>query len=388
MIVALLSSCKKQPQYSIIKTRWHLRNYVEYLENLRMEMDSDFPYAPPPFEGNYPPSVRSTEGGSTVFVVSEEYRLPFGEMSGPDERFAWFMYDGFRHWRRSDGMMIQYISNGESYILDSCGPDEVYEHEWLEKMNKQMDSLTRQQFLSEAVRVTYDPTNGVYSRGDIIVTSKNLDMPIEDIESLGMSIEEFHDWNNYLRRELLQRQVLEAKKLIASGSNLNKRDVLGGGTILLRAADEGNTEAVRLLLEHGADGSVKNDQGIAPLMVACKGGHWEVADMLFDYDVDVNERDAKGNTALHWVCKDTVRRKSRSYRRSKHEEKLERQLIIAKELIAKGANVNAANNEGETPLNWAAYYRREKIRKLLMRNGANVDKKTKDGRKPRDFELE
>ncbi|RMD45923.1 MAG: ankyrin repeat domain-containing protein [Aquificota bacterium] len=53
-------------------------------------------------------------------------------------------------------------------------------------------------------------------------------------------------------------------------------------------------------------------------------------------------------------------------------------------LIAKGADINAKDERGGTPLHWAAYYNRKEIAKLLLMQGANPEIKDKNGFTPED----
>ncbi len=53
-------------------------------------------------------------------------------------------------------------------------------------------------------------------------------------------------------------------------------------------------------------------------------------------------------------------------------------------LIAKGADINAKDERGGTPLHWAAYYNRKKIAELLLMQGANPEEKDRNGFTPED----
>ena len=57
----------------------------------------------------------------------------------------------------------------------------------------------------------------------------------------------------------------------------------------------------------------------------------------------------------------------------------------AQVLITKGADVNAKNDRGETPLHWAVRYRKEETAELLITNGADVHAKNKEGKTPLDI---
>lgn len=95
-------------------------------------------------------------------------------------------------------------------------------------------------------------------------------------------------------------------------------------TLLMAAADGGNTQGVGLLLEKGAD---------------------------------VNLFDKNGNNVLHYTIQDYSSHRYSNYR-------------IAELLIEKGVNINQANRYGDTPLHIACSYGISSIAVLLLKNGA------------------
>ncbi len=87
-----------------------------------------------------------------------------------------------------------------------------------------------------------------------------------------------------------------------------------GATPLLRAAKAGDLPAMKLLLEHGANASLPTVNGITPLMAAAGNGSSvldtrgrykaeaqavEAVNVLLASGVDINQRDANGQTALY-----------------------------------------------------------------------------------------
>jgi ankyrin repeat protein len=130
---------------------------------------------------------------------------------------------------------------------------------------------------------------------------------------------------------------------------------------------------MRLLLEHGADASIKTDEGATPLMAAAGVGIWQVGEsagsnedafeavkICFEAGNDVNLVDTNGYTALHGAA---------------HRGSTD----IVRFLVEKGANLNAVNALGWTPWLIAdgvfypnTYNRRPEAARLLQELGADL----------------
>ena len=87
------------------------------------------------------------------------------------------------------------------------------------------------------------------------------------------------------------------------------------------------------------------------LFNACKSGHIDLVKKMLSYGADVNAKNNGGNTPLHLA----------SY---------EGYTEIVKLLLEHGADVNAKNNYGETSLYWASSNGYSAIVKLLKQHGA------------------
>jgi ankyrin repeat protein len=121
---------------------------------------------------------------------------------------------------------------------------------------------------------------------------------------------------------------------------------------LLEAAEKGNLKTVTDLLESSASPNVKRqNEGSSALMLACAKGHTEVAKALIDKGADVNAANQNGWTALMGAA---------SYGH----------LDIVKLLVERGADVNARHAYGYTGLKLAKGKNHKQIAEFLVKSGA------------------
>jgi ankyrin repeat protein len=96
------------------------------------------------------------------------------------------------------------------------------------------------------------------------------------------------------------------KLLLEVGLEIN--DVSGGGSWPLHdACEQGNAEAVRFLLEHGADPNLTST-GETALFAAVAKDNLECVRLLLDAGAHVNAQDVDGWTCLFHLCSETVAR--------------------------------------------------------------------------------
>ena len=126
-----------------------------------------------------------------------------------------------------------------------------------------------------------------------------------------------------------------------------------GFTPLHGVAGEEHTAMARLLIARGANVNAANREGTTPLHLAA---YPEMAKMLVQAGAKIEARDHGGNTPLRAAT-----------------EHPEMQDVMA-QLLKLGANPNAANKAGETPLD-VALTRQERAKvALLRRHGAQPRK--------------
>ena len=126
-----------------------------------------------------------------------------------------------------------------------------------------------------------------------------------------------------------------------SGGNAN---LITGSTPFMKAATTSDVRMLRLLLDHGADPNVTTQNRTTPMMAAA-GLNW----------ADISSLGTEADT-----------------------------IEAMKLMLARGADVNAANDLGETALHGAAQRGADTVVAFLAEHGATLDAKNRRGRTPLD----
>ncbi|MCD6501102.1 ankyrin repeat domain-containing protein [bacterium] len=155
-------------------------------------------------------------------------------------------------------------------------------------------------------------------------------------------------------------------------SGIDVETEYNGYTPLISAAWEGNGRIIEILLSYNAKINAKSDGGHTALTAAASQGNFDAVEILLKKGAEVNAKRDDGRTALieATMCGGQ-----------------DLKLKIMGLLLRHGADVNSRGNgwnvgggDSVTALMFASYFGDEKVVKLLLANGANINAKDVDGR--------
>jgi cytohesin len=181
----------------------------------------------------------------------------------------------------------------------------------------------------------------------------------------------------------LQGKHFEVAELLhRNGAEVDVRDHFEG-TTLYKACRAGALDIMEWLLNHGADVNCLCSKGRrVPLHNAANHGRLQELRMLIEHNADIHIRNGLGESPLHvasspWIHRDHV--------------------DIMQELLDRGADPNAQDSDGSTPLHRSSWNEKEGYvatkgtvegTRLLLKHGASFDAEDNKGRTPLQLALE
>ncbi|KAL0028569.1 hypothetical protein WJX79_002655 [Trebouxia sp. C0005] len=173
--------------------------------------------------------------------------------------------------------------------------------------------------------------------------------------------------------------------LVSHGADINARD-RQGNTPLHYALKSSFTEAVKLLLDHGAGMDTRSHLGETVLSIAAKHSPPAIVSLLLSHGADAVARD-KG---------DQLEMAARLCRKQKDQSAdpqlgcmdplidvaLKRFAALLSRLLSAGADLEAVDDEGLTPLHTAVKHRHPDLVEILLSYGARVNATNHKGQSP------
>ncbi|AGJ99742.1 MULTISPECIES: ankyrin repeat domain-containing protein [unclassified Wolbachia] len=136
------------------------------------------------------------------------------------------------------------------------------------------------------------------------------------------------------------------KLLLEGGAGVDIKDQ-NGNTSLHLSASNGYIDIVELLVKEGSDPNVVNKDGNTSLHLAAANGHIDIIELLVKEGSDLNVVNKDGNTSLHLAAANG-------------------HIDIIELLVKKGSDLNVVNKDGNTPLHSAFYNNCTKVVKYLI----------------------
>ena len=180
--------------------------------------------------------------------------------------------------------------------------------------------------------------------------------------------------------------------LLENGAQVNERNA--GGVTPIFLATKGKTDnianevsdheaqdyakCVNLLLEHGAQINVADQENRSCLQWACLVANVNFVQLFIKYNANVHERDNEGFSSLHAAC-EHYNIVDCTGHTPEHLICLNDQAAQCVQLLlTNGANVNEKSHKDWTPLHSACNSGKAECVQVLIANGANVNAKSHD----------
>ncbi len=181
-----------------------------------------------------------------------------------------------------------------------------------------------------------------------------------------------------------------AAMLLDHGADVNARQATGSGfSALHHAALAGDTEMIQLLLSKNADMGVKDGTGFTPVFTAAFNGQKAAVSQLLAKGANPDQN----VPAIHWAVlmdkedevrallsndKSTVRSVDIIKATPLHYVAISGNKKVADLLVQNGADINARDNDGASPLLWAVLRKKDLV-PFFIQKGADPKCTTNEG---------
>jgi len=175
-----------------------------------------------------------------------------------------------------------------------------------------------------------------------------------------------HEVLTDLHNSVLDFYVDAVRFLLDHGADVGAEDN-NRSTPLHVISRYGNIKATRLLLEHGARVDARDDNHSTPLHFAFRSGSAGVARLLLEYGADINAQNKEDQTPQRLFL-------------AMGSDNLDTDAM--RFFLDRGTDVDAVDNDHSTLLHEASYRGNVKAARLLLGRGANINARNKEGHTP------
>ncbi|XP_055052390.2 ankyrin repeat and protein kinase domain-containing protein 1 [Misgurnus anguillicaudatus] len=246
------------------------------------------------------------------------------------------------------------VSSGKRPSVDKIPEDKPPECEEMIELMQQcwhQDCIQRPAF-SDMVRVTEDLSEILRISDDILRNERRCSISQQVKLNIPINKDDSSDVSPCVHSLLINKDFETFKKVLKKEhvSMLFKDN----NSLLHHAVASGDRESVQMVLDLGASVNCQSVKGYTPLIVAVLHKFYEICSLLTDRGADVNLCDADLWTALHYATQ-------------AGDERVTRLMLNNK------AKADAKEKDDWTPLHLAAQNGRENIVRLLLRRLDGVD---------------